>query len=219
MMRGSPGRTSCCVSSDSRFTLKHNAEPRLILASRSPRRAEILGRLGLSYETIPSDIDESVAGGEAPEAAAERLARLKAQSAARVGALSIGCDTLVVHEGAVLGKPASEAEAREMLGRLQGDEHAVYTGIAIATPERVESAVETTRVWFRSLDPQECAEYVASGESMDKAGAYGIQSFGAAIVARIDGDYFNVMGLPIQKLLELLRRFGWRYAFGRLESS
>jgi septum formation protein len=86
----------------------------------------------------------------------------------------------------------------------------------LATPERVESEVESTRVWFRSLDPRECEEYVATEEPMDKAGAYGIQGFGAAIVERIEGDYFNVMGLPIQRLLVLFRRFGWRYAFGRL---
>ena len=103
-----------------------------------------------------------------------------------------------------------------MVCRLQGDEHAVYTGIALATPGRVEAAVETTRVWFRSLDPRECEEYVATGEPMDKAGAYGIQGYGAAIVERIEGDYFNVMGLPIQRLLELFRRFGWRYAFREL---
>ncbi len=164
------------------------------------------------------EVDESVEPGEAPAVVAQRLARRKAEFAVEEGALVIGCDTLVVHRDAILGKPASEAEAIAMLGRLQGDSHEVYTGVAIAAPGQVESHVECTRVWFRSLDPRECQEYVATTEPMDKAGAYGIQGFGAAIVERIEGDYFNVMGLPIQRLLELFRRFGWRYAFGRLVS-
>ncbi|UCC48629.1 MAG: septum formation protein Maf [Gemmatimonadota bacterium] len=190
--------------------------PRLILASRSPRRAELLSRLGLQYTVRVLDVDESVLSGEAPAEAAQRLARLKAAAALDDDALAIGCDTLVVHRGDVLGKPTHRGEAVQMVCRLQGEEHLVYTGVALAAPGRVETAVEATRVWFRSLDPRECEEYVATGEPMDKAGAYGIQGFGAAIVERIEGDYFNVMGLPIQRLLELFRRFGWRYAFGRL---
>ncbi len=191
--------------------------PRLILASRSPRRAELLSRLGLSFTVQVPEVDESLLDDESPSDAADRLARIKASVALQAGALVIGCDTLVVHRGDILGKPADPAEAVEMLRRLQGEEHEVYTGVALGMPERVESAVEVTRVWFRSLDPQECQEYVATHEPLDKAGAYGIQGYGAAIVERIAGDYFNVMGLPIQRLLELFRRFGWRYAFGRLE--
>ncbi len=184
------------------------------MASRSPRRAELLSRLGLEYRVRVLAVDESILANEKPLAAADRLARLKASALVENGALTIGCDTLVVHRGDILGKPSDGAEAVEMIRRLQGDDHVVYTGVAVATTDRVESAVEATRVWFRSLDSEECEEYVATGEPMDKAGAYGIQGFGAAIVERIDGDYFNVMGLPIQRLLELLRRFGWRYAFG-----
>lgn len=190
--------------------------PRLILASRSPRRAELLARLGLEYTAQVPEVDESLRPGEGPAEAAQRLARAKAEAARTDGALAIGCDTLVVHRGEILGKPGTREEAVQMVCRLEGDEHVVYTGVAVAAPERVESAVETTRVWFRSLDPRECQEYVATEEPMDKAGAYGIQGFGAAIVERIEGDYFNVMGLPIQRLLELFRRCGWRYAFGRL---
>jgi len=190
--------------------------PSLILASRSPRRAELLSRLGLTYRVQVPDVDESILPGERPRAAADRLARLKASAGVEDGALTIGCDTLVVHRGDILGKPTDRGEAVEMVRRLQGDEHVVYTGVAVAAADRVEGAVESTRVWFRSLDPQECEEYAATEEPMDKAGAYGIQGFGAAIVERIEGDYFNVMGLPIQRLLELFRRFGWRYAFGRL---
>ncbi len=195
--------------------------PRLVLASRSPRRAELLDRLGLEYTLQVTEVDETLEAGESPEEAAHRLARLKAEAGLGAagsddGALAIGCDTLVVHRGEILGKPGTADEAVEMVCRLEGDEHAVYTGVALVGSGRIESAIEVTRVWFRSLDPLECQEYVATGEPMDKAGAYGIQGFGAAIVERIDGDYFNVMGLPIQRLLELIRRFGWRYAFGRL---
>ena len=190
--------------------------PRLILASRSPRRAELLERLSLEFAVRVPDIDETVEPDESPEGAAARLAESKARVAAEVGALAIGCDTLVVHRGDILGKPSNRADAVGMIHRLEGEEHEVYTGVALASPERVESVVETTRVWFRSLNAEECEEYVATGEPMDKAGAYGIQGFGAAIVERIEGDYFNVMGLPIQRLLDLFRRFGWRYAFGTL---
>jgi septum formation protein len=188
--------------------------PRLILASRSPRRAELLARLGLDHAVQVPQVDESLSPGEGPAEAAQRLARAKAEAALEDGAMTIGCDTLVVHRGDVLGKPVTRDQAVEMVCRLRGEEHVVYTGVALATVQRVESAVEATRVRFRSLDAEECEEYVATGEPMDKAGAYGIQGFGAAIVERIEGDYFNVMGLPIQRLLELFRRFGWRYAFG-----
>jgi septum formation protein len=187
--------------------------PRLILASRSPRRAELLTRLGLEFEVRAPDVDESLQTGEKPDSAAQRLARLKAEAAQVEGALSIGCDTLVVHDGEILGKPRDVDEAVEMVCRLKGDEHVVYTGVAVATLARTASVAEATRVWFRDLDPLECREYVATHEPMDKAGAYGIQGYGAAIVERIEGDYFNVMGLPIQRLLELFQRFGWRYAF------
>lgn len=185
----------------------------LILASRSPRRAELLRRLGLRFEIRPTAVAEELSEFDSATAAVEGLARRKASAAAEPGALSIGSDTVVVQGGDALVKPETRAEALEMIARLAGGEHLVHTGIALATPTRVESAVETTRVWFRSLDPSEREEYVATGESMDKAGAYGIQSYGAALVERIEGDYFNVMGLPIQRLLQLFRRFGYRYAF------
>lgn len=190
--------------------------PSLVLASASPRRAELLGRLGLAHEVRVTGVDESLRPDESPRAAADRLARAKAEAVSEDDALVIGCDTLVVHRGAILGKPADEEEAVGTLLRLQGAEHTVFTGIAIAASGRTESAVEATRVWFRSLAAAECREYVSTGEPMDKAGAYGIQGFGAAVVERIEGDYFNVMGLPIQRLIELLARLGWRYAFGRL---
>jgi septum formation protein len=145
--------------------------PRLILASKSPRRAELLTRIGLEFVVRVPDVDESLIPGEEPAAAADRLARSKAEVALADGALVIGCDTLVVHRGEMLGKPADSEDAVGMLRRLQGDEHVVFTGIALAMPGRVESAVEATRVWFRPLDPRECEEYVGTNEPMDKAGA------------------------------------------------
>lgn len=172
--------------------------------------------MGLDFEVRPPAVEETLDGRESPPAAAERLAREKAIARARSGALSLGCDTLVVHRGRILGKPEVPERAVAMLERMAGDEHLVYTGVALAAPGRVESTVESTRVWFRPLSTRELEEYVATGEPLDKAGAYGIQAFGAAIVERIEGDYFNVMGLPVQRLLELFARHGLRYAFGKL---
>lgn len=192
--------------------------PPLILASQSPRRAELLSRLGLTFEILPADIDESYLGHEMPADHAERLAREKALAVARhhPEALVIGSDTIVIVDDDVLGKPKDEAEAVQMLRRLANREHLVYTAVAVVRGSRVESALESVRVRFRALDPRECEEYVATGEPRDKAGAYGIQGFGSALVESIEGDYFAVMGLPVVRTLELLRRHGWRYAFGRL---
>jgi septum formation protein len=193
--------------------------PPLILASQSPRRAELLGRLGLSFEIVPADIDESYHAHETPDGHAERLAREKALEIARrrPEALVVGSDTIVVVDGDVLGKPRDAAHAVEMLSRLSGREHEVFTGVAVAAGGRVESALERVRVRFRALDREECLGYVATGEPMDKAGAYGIQGYGSSIVESIDGDYFSVMGLPVVRTLDLLRRHGWRYTFGSLE--
>lgn len=193
--------------------------PTLILASQSPRRAELIGRLGLAFETIPADIDESYREGETPDAHAERLACEKALTVSRTRpeALVVGSDTIVVVDGDVLGKPRDRAHAVEMLARLSGREHEVHTGIAVARGDRVESGMERVRVRFRPLAPEALEEYVATGEPMDKAGAYGIQGFGSAIVEGIEGDYFAVMGLPVVRMLGLIERFGWRYAFGALK--
>lgn len=192
--------------------------PRLILASQSPRRAELLTRLGLQFEILPAEVDESYLGDEMPADHAERLAREKAVAVARrhPDALVIGADTIVIIDGDVLGKPRDAAEAGRMLRRLADREHQVYTAVAVAWGTRLHSAVEPVRVRFRPLDDRECDEYVATGEPMDKAGAYGIQGFGSALVESIQGDYFAVMGLPVVRTLSLLRRHGWRYAFGEL---
>lgn len=194
--------------------------PALILASQSPRRAELLTRLGLEFEIRPADIDESYVGNEMPADHAERLAREKALAVARgrPDALVVGSDTIVILDNDVLGKPREEAEAVRMLERLSGREHEVFTAVAVVHEERVESSLERVRVRFRNLARRECEEYVATGEPLDKAGAYGIQGFGSALVESIEGDYFAVMGLPVVRTLELIRRHGWRYAFGRLEA-
>ena len=188
----------------------------LILASSSPRRADLMRRLGLSFIIRPADIDETYTAGESPADHAERLAREKAVAIASQSphAVVVGSDTIVVLDGEVLGKPRGPEDAVRMLRRLSGREHEVFTGVAVAAGCEVVSALERVRVRFRELSELECREYVETGEPMDKAGAYGIQGYGSAIVEAIQGDYFAVMGLPIVRLLDLLRRMGHRYAFG-----
>ena len=193
---------------------------RLVLASGSPRRREILWLLSLEHEARPAAVEEELRPGEDAGVEARRLAVEKA-SAIPSGPeeLILAADTLVVLGDEILGKPANEADAVRMLMQLQGRRHEVFTGLALRVGSRIEADVAVTRVWFRSLDAAECKEYVASGEPLDKAGAYGIQGLGAALVQRIEGEYFNVMGLPVQLLLSLLARFGLRYAYGSLEAS
>lgn len=189
--------------------------PSLVLASQSPRRAQLLAMLGLRFEVEPARIDESYRPGEEPGAHAERLAREKAAaiSATRPGALVVGSDTVVVLDDDVLGKPRSDDETIAMLCRLQGREHVVATGVAVARDDQLVSAVERVRVRFRPFDRATAAAYAATGEPRDKAGAYGIQGHGAALVEHIDGDFFAVMGLPVCTLIRLLGSLGIRYDF------
>ena len=193
-------------------------EPRrgipIVLASTSPRRRELLQLLGLSFEVFPADLDETWRDGELPAAHAERLATQKAAARPRPGAVTVGADTIVVIDGAILGKPRDAAEARAMLRRLAGREHEVFTGVAVLHGGRAASGVTRTVVRFRELDEATITAYVATGEPLDKAGAYGIQGFGAVLVERIDGDYFTVMGLGLGLLVDLLERVGLRYCFG-----
>jgi septum formation protein len=186
----------------------------VILASSSPRRRELLTLIGLAHEVRAANIDETLRDGEIPWAYAERLARAKAEAAAAPGHVSVGSDTIVVIDGDVLGKPASESEARRMLERLSGRAHTVMTAIAIAFDDRVTSEVVQVGVTFRSLRDDEISDYIATGEPMDKAGAYGIQGFGATIVDGVDGDYFAVMGLPLNRMVRLLESVGLVYRFG-----
>ncbi|HUF65744.1 MAG TPA: Maf family protein [Gemmatimonadaceae bacterium] len=188
---------------------------RVVLASGSPRRRELLRLIGLGHEVEPADVDESVHDEESPSSHAERLALAKAEAIATrfPDALVLAADTIVVVDGDILGKPRGEAHAREMLARLSGRSHTVITGVAAAHGPVAHSDVEQVAVTFRPLREEEIAEYVATGEPMDKAGAYGIQGYGATIVERIDGDYFAVMGLAIVRLLRLCSRLGYSYAF------
>ena len=192
--------------------------PRIILASASPRRRDLLRLVGIPHEVRPAEIDEAPLDGEEPAAHAERLATEKALAVARHSpeAVTIGADTIVVVEGRILGKPSDEADAARMLRMLSGRTHTVYTAVAAARGGRVEAEVEQVAVTFRDLDDREIARYIATGEPMDKAGAYGIQGFGATIVERIEGDYFAVMGLALVRVIRLLARLGVRYEFGHV---
>jgi septum formation protein len=188
---------------------------RAVLASQSPRRRDLLDLIGITHEVMPADINEDVRHGELAGAYTERLAREKSSViAAEVpAAVVIAADTTVVVDGEILGKPVDAADARAMVTRLAGRSHTVLTAIAVAYRGRTESAVEEVTVTFRALTPDEVAAYVATGEPMDKAGAYGIQGWGATIVERVEGDYFSVMGLGLRRLVDLLERVGLRYDF------
>jgi septum formation protein len=188
---------------------------RVILASQSPRRRELLALVGIDHEVMPADIDEDVRPGEQAVPYTERLAREKAMvvAARHPDAYVIAADTTVVVDGDILGKPVDAADARAMIARLSGRSHTVCTGIAVAHGGQAESAVEQVGVTFRPLTDAEIAAYVETGEPMDKAGAYGIQGWGATIVERVDGDYFSVMGLGLRRLVELFAKHGVRYGF------
>jgi septum formation protein len=189
---------------------------RVVLASASPRRRQLLNLIGIAHEVRPSNIDETMRPREAPRRHAERLAREKATAiAARdPDLITIGADTVVVINRKVLGKPRDEAEAIHMLSQLSGRVHTVITAVAVARGRKLRSSIEEVSVKFRRLREDEIEAYVATGEPMDKAGAYGIQGYGATIVERIEGDYFAVMGLPLVRLTALLRDLGIRYRFG-----
>lgn len=184
----------------------------IILASGSPRRQSLLKNLGLRFSTISTNIDESFLPQEAPRDAVRRLARLKAERAIPTLEeewLLITADTIVVLDGEIMGKPGSEDDALEMLTRLNGRCHEVISAICIRTRAGgYEVEDETTRVYFRSLKEEEIRAYIASGEPADKAGAYGIQGRGGLLVERIEGCYFNVVGLPISRLYLMLKKHG-----------
>ncbi|MGH9803631.1 MAG: Maf family protein [Candidatus Acidiferrales bacterium] len=190
--------------------------PRLILASSSPRRVEVLRNAGFDFEIMPARVDESARPGEAPVALAERLARAKAKDVAsrlapETDAAVLGADTVVVSdEGELLGKPSSPADAVAMLEKLSARPHDVITGVALVSAggSRARVAHELTRVFFRALTREEIEGYVATGEPLDKAGAYAIQGGAGRFITRIEGCYFNVMGLPLSLVDCLLRE--WR---------
>lgn len=183
---------------------------RLILASGSARRAELLRAAGVSFEIELAEIDERPLSGEAPAAYVERLARGKAQAVAprHPEAAILGADTTVVIDGLMLGKPVDDGDARTMLSRLSGRTHDVMTGVALIGNGRLVSGVETTRVHFTQLSDADITWYVASGEPRGKAGAYAIQGLGSRFVDRIEGSYSNVVGLPVAMACRLLRSLG-----------
>ncbi len=187
---------------------------RLILASSSPRRAEILRNAGIPIESISAVVDESRWRDEAPSHLVRRLAKAKANAvAAQItgAAIVIGADTEVAVDGHVLGKPAAALDARDMLRRLSGRTHEVLTGLeVIRLPDRAScSDLEVTRVTFAQLSDAEIDSYVATGEPFDKAGGYAIQGRAGCFITRIEGCYFNVVGLPLARLCRILRDFGW----------
>lgn len=183
----------------------------LTLASSSPRRRQLLEMLGIPLRVVPSNIPEVRRPVETPMDYVERLAREKALSVA--GLLVLGADTTVVVRDEVLEKPAHPADALRMLQKLQGRTHQVVTSVALVADEAIHQATDVTNVVFRRLPDEMLEAYVATGEPMDKAGAYGIQGYGAALVERIDGDFFSVMGLPLRLVLDLLERAGQPYRF------
>jgi septum formation protein len=197
--------------------MKSLSDVRVILASTSPRRHQLLNLIGIDHVVRPSETEEIQLSGEAPEAYAERLARAKAETVARVtpSALVVGADTIVVIDNTVLEKPRDEQHAQQMLEQLSGRTHVVMTAVAVAYEGRTVSTVEKVSVTFRRMLYDEQWSYIKTGEPMDKAGAYGIQGFGATIVNRIDGDYFAVMGLSLVRLVDLMREVGVRYEFSR----
>lgn len=180
--------------------------PPIILASASPRRAELLSAAGIAFVQLPADVDETPLVDEAPAAYVERLARTKAEAVARSrpDAIVLGADTVVVVDGVTLGKPRDAHDAASMLARLQGRIHQVLTGVALVRGARRASAVSVTSVWFHPMTASEIAAYVASGEPMDKAGAYAIQGLASRYIAGVEGSYPNVVGLPVDVVTSLL---------------
>ncbi|HWR52237.1 MAG TPA: Maf family protein, partial [Bryobacteraceae bacterium] len=173
-------------------------ESMLVLASRSPRRQEILATAGIPFSVRPADIDETALFGEPPRDHVLRLAREKAAAVqARPGEIVLGADTVVVVEGEILGKPTDSTDATRMLGLLSGRVHEVLTGVCLRSERGLICDAETTRVRFVPLTPEDIDAYVGSGEPMDKAGAYAIQGLAGKFIDRIEGCYFNVVGLPV----------------------
>ena len=184
----------------------------IILASQSPRRKELLGQMGLrGFKITSPEVDETVEEHMPPAQVVEELSRRKALAVAGHADpddLIIAADTVVALEGAVLGKPADQRDAFAMLSALSGNRHYVYTGLTVIQGDQVVTQHECTTVTFRELEPEEISHYIATGEPIDKAGAYGIQGLGAMLVSGIEGDYFNVVGLPIFRLSRILAGFG-----------
>ncbi len=183
---------------------------RLLLASRSPRRARLLREAGYAIDVVPADVDETRFDGEEPRRYVSRVAAGKASAVAprAGGRIVVAADTVVLIDGLVLGKPADRRDAESMLGRLSGRTHEVLTGVVVAHGGNVLDAVEVTRVTFAALDTARIARYVATGEPDDKAGAYAVQGIGSRFVERIEGSWTNVVGLPVALVDRFVRELG-----------
>lgn len=183
---------------------------KLVLASGSPRRKELLENVGIQFDVVKSEIEEQIDHHLPPEQIVMELALQKAKDVSRRyrEKVVLGADTIVTYENRILGKPANEEEAKRMLAMLSGRVHTVYTGVAIVTSSEVKTFYESTDVTFWQLSDEEIEAYFRTEEPMDKAGAYGIQRFGSILVKRISGDYFTVVGLPIASTVRELKRFG-----------
>ena len=186
-------------------------QPELILASASPRRKELLERIGLRFSVEAADADETLIPGLSAKNQVMRLSRIKADAVASLHSedpVILSADTVVVLDGAILGKPVDEADARHMLRSLSGRTHHVLTGITVRHGKYQDTCCEETEVRFGTLSEKEIDAYIATGEPMDKAGAYGIQGLASVFVAGISGDYYNVMGLPLHTCAVMLRKAG-----------
>jgi septum formation protein len=179
-----------------------------VLASSSPRRRELLARLGVRFDVRPADIDETPHAGEVPSVYVERLARAKASAVARGDDVVIAADTTVDVDGTIVGKPADRAEAVDTLRQLSGRAHLVHTGVAVARGDQLLSSTTTSTVHFRALTRQEIDDYVATGQPFDKAGGYGLQSTSSGFVARVEGSASNVIGLPVAQTVALVAATG-----------
>ena len=185
--------------------------PKLILASKSPRRRELLDRMGLAHMVVSAECDEWFPEDLSPAETVKYISREKAFAAANMAApedIVITADTMVFLDDKKLGKPADEAEAFAMLRALSGRTHTVYTGVTVAQGNRTLTEAEGTRVRFAPLSDETIRAYIKTGEPMDKAGAYGVQALGALLIEGIEGDFFNVMGLPVRRLSLMLEKFG-----------
>ena len=185
---------------------------KIVLASASPRRHELLGRIGITeFDIRVPEVEESFPEGLTPQQVVEHISREKAEAAAKLctdDEIVITADTMVFLDHERLGKPRDEADALRMLTALQGRHHTVCTGVTVRRGDQIITESETTQVYFRSAAKEELLAYIATGEPMDKAGAYGIQGKGALLVEKLDGDFFNVMGLPVLRLSRMLAHFG-----------
>jgi len=188
-------------------------QQRLILASGSPRRKELLENVNISFDVVVSEVEEIIDPTLPPQEIVKSLAFQKAHdvSVRYPDAVVLGSDTVVVYQDQILGKPENEEDSYRMLKMLSGQTHHVVTGVAIISSDKVSTFYEKTEVTFWELSDQEIKSYIASGEPTDKAGSYGIQQLGSSLVKRITGDYFTVVGLPISRTVRELRNFGFTY--------